>query len=224
MNKRSAIEKLLKERQRDIGFILPDLRNSKTMQLDFTKRNRALQQIDLTNTAAFDRWLFDDVLQGKVGIGGFMEDRIVYRRSAHYAGEEARSVHLGIDLWTAVGTPVHAPWEGTIHSFRDNEGFGNYGPTIIMEHMVAKQTFYTLYGHLSRASLTLAVGQTISKNERVGDIGTYPENGDWPPHLHFQVMTDSLGWVGDFPGVVAPSQQGYYAKICMDPAFLIRIE
>ncbi len=132
---------------------------------------------------------------------------------------------LGIDLWTAAGTPVYAPWDATVHSWRDNEGFGDYGPTIILKHTIADQSFFTLYGHLSRSSLTtLTVGQTIGKNERVGEIGPYPENGDWPPHLHFQVITDLQGWVGDFPGVVAPSRQDYYAKICLDPALLINIE
>ena len=225
MNKRFSLERLLHEQQSEIGFVLPKLRDSNVLLLDFTEHNRSLEWVDLRDTVVFDHWLFNEVLQGKVGMGGFMEDRVVYRRSAHYAGEEARSVHLGIDIWIAAGTSVYAPWEASVHSFRDNEGFGDYGPTIILEHTLAGQSFYTLYGHLSRASLTtLEVGQAIGKNEMVGEIGPYPENGDWPPHLHFQVMTDLLGWVGNFPGVVAPSQQEHYAQICLDPALLIRME
>ena len=224
MIKRSVLESVLQTRQAQIGSLLPGLSDSNLMWLDFTEHNALLQRVDLADTATFNQWLFGEVLQGRVGIGGFMEDRVVYRRSAHYAGAEARSIHLGVDLWTIAKTPIYAPWPATVHSFRDNQGFGDYGPTIILEHALADQTFYTLYGHLSRSSLaTLSVGQLIGKNEAVGEIGPYPENGDWPPHLHFQAMTDLQGWVGDFPGVVAPSQQAAYAEICLNPMHLIRI-
>ena len=194
------------------------------LDLDFTARNSALDDVDLKNTAAFDRWL-SEVLHGRVGIGGYLEDRTVYRRSEHFGGEEARSVHLGVDIWTEAGTPVYAPWPGTVHSFRDNRGFGNYGPTIILEHGLDQHPFYTLYGHLSRTSLRgISADQPVAKNQRIGEVGPYPENGDWPPHLHFQVMTDLLGWVGDFPGVVAPSQRDYYAEICINPRYFLGIE
>jgi hypothetical protein len=42
--------------------------------------------------------------------------------------------------------------DGTLHSFNFNAGFGDYGPTIILEHNVENQTFI-LYGHLSLDSL-----------------------------------------------------------------------
>jgi murein DD-endopeptidase MepM/ murein hydrolase activator NlpD len=56
----------------------------------------------------------------------------------------------------------------------------------------------------------LRVGQRFRAGETVGTIGSYPENGDWPPHLHFQLITDMLGLEGDFPGVVALSQRSRY--------------
>ncbi len=213
---------------------MAELRADRLYPLDLTERNEALRAVDLKDTAAFDRWLLK-TLHGKVGIGGFMEDRVVYRRSEHFVGraargraargQAARSVHLGLDLWIAAGTPVYAPLAGRVHSFQDNEGFGNYGPTVILEHTLDGVTLYTLYGHLSRASLEpLRVGQRIESGERLGAVGPYPENGDWPPHLHFQVMTDLMGWVGDFPGVVAPSQQVDYATVCLNPMLLLRYE
>ena len=220
---RSTIEHLLNERATSPGAVVSSLPKQDLLWLDFSDQNTALRGVDLTNTAQFSEWLFGEVLRGKIGIGGFMEHRAVYHRSGHFGGDDPRTVHLGIDIWTKAGTPVRAPWPGVIHSFRDNEGFGNYGPTVILEHRIATYTFYTLYGHLSRASIrTLRVEQKVDKNQRLGKIGPYPENGDWPPHLHFQAMTDLLGWVGDFPGVVAPSQQKKYEKICIDPRYLLR--
>ena len=163
--------------------------------------------------------------QGKVGIGGYLEDRVVYRRSDHYAGEEPRSLHLGLDLWTDAGTPVHAPLPGTVHSVADNQGFGNYGPTIILKHHLAGHTFFTLYGHLSRISPTLwSVGQTVAAGTVIGEIGPYPENGDWPPHLHLQLITELAPGQSDYPGVVAPSQRATYAAYCPNPEVLLILE
>ena len=217
------IAELLQKHRAMCGPVIRDLHTDGVLKLDFTARNKALTEVDLKDTAAFDRWL-SSVLKGRVGIGGYLEDRAVYHRSPHFGGEEARSVHLGIDVWTPASTPVYAPWAGTVHSFRDNQGFGNYGPTIILQHQLDNQPFYTLYGHLSRASLeTLRVGEPVGKNELIGEVGPYPENGDWPPHLHLQLMTDMLGWVGDFPGVVAPSQRAKYAAICVDPWTLLHL-
>ena len=225
MNKRSVIENLLNLHHTTVAAIIRNLNPDQVRWLDFSIQNTALDTVDLKDTPVFERWLSGE-LQGKVGVGGFLENRAIYRRSAHFdgEGEEARSIHLGVDIWIPAGTPVYAPWEARVHSFRDNEGFGNYGPTIILEHTIDHQTFYTLYGHLSRSSLSnLKTGQPVAQNTLLGEVGPYPENGDWPPHLHFQVMTDLLGWVGDFPGVVVPSQQADYAKICIDPRYLLRL-
>ena len=224
MNKRIIIEKLLQEQSSSLGFLIKGLQPDKLRTLDLSASNTSLETVDLRNTDAFTQWV-NEQLDGQMGWGGFMEDRVVYRRSDHFGGAEIRSIHLGVDIWAEAGTPVFAPWEGMVHSFQNNEGFGNYGPTVILEHWLNNQQFYTLYGHLSCQSLApLSVGQSIATNDRIGDIGPYPENGDWPPHLHFQAMTDLQGWIGDFPGVVAPSMQSSYAEICLDPAYLLRIE
>jgi murein DD-endopeptidase MepM/ murein hydrolase activator NlpD len=147
---------------------------------------------------------------------------MIYHRSNHFKGEEPRTIHLGVDIWTEAGTPVFAPLSGKVHSFRDNAGFGDYGPTIILEHLLDDTLFYTLYGHLSRASLAgLHQGQLFEKGAVLGEIGPYPENGDWPPHLHFQIITDMLGMEGDFPGVASVSKRNFYLSICPDPMLIL---
>ena len=192
--------------------------------LDLTAQNPRLLQIDLKDTAAFHAYVSAHIREAGVraAVGGYDEDRVLYRRSEHFGGAEPRTVHLGVDVWADAGTPVFAPLDGRVHSFRDNAGFGDYGPTIILEHRLTGGTFFTLYGHLSRPSLHgLQVGQTFRSGQPLGTIGPYPENGDWPPHLHFQLITDMLEWEGDFPGVAAPSQRSLYLALCPDPAFLL---
>jgi len=56
-------------------------------------------------------------------------------------------------LFAPAGTPVFAPLGGVVHAFADNSAPLDYGPVIILRHDVNGVTFYTLYGHLSRASL-----------------------------------------------------------------------
>lgn len=204
-----------------MGF---ELKKLNTEALDFTKNNKALFEIDLRNTTQFNKFVFGSMIpKGKLaGAGGYFEHREVYARSEHFGGEEARCIHLGIDVWIKAGSPLFAPLDATIHSFADNSGFGNYGPTVILRHKLGQLTFYSLYGHLSVADMSnWKNGKKYKAGEQIGTVGPYPENGDWPPHLHFQLMTDMLGWKGDFPGVCAPSQVEFYKQIVPDPKLIL---
>lgn len=196
------------------------------IQLDFTASNPDLANLNLVDTAGFSAYVFNKIhaAGAKMGVGGYMENRVIYRRSSHFMkdGEVSRNIHLGVDLWAAAGTPVYSPLEGKVHSFKNNAGFGDYGPTIILEHEYDGKPLYTLYGHLSIESLDgLYEGKPVAVGEKIAEIGDYPINGDWPPHLHFQVMTDMLGKQGDFPGVCAEEDIEKYAAICLNPDFLL---
>ncbi|MGV3539788.1 MAG: peptidoglycan DD-metalloendopeptidase family protein [Rufibacter sp.] len=226
MENSPKLESLLQARAGTFAPLLDlDLSGPNVARLDFTAANPLLLQSDLKDTPAFEQ-LVHQMLQEKnanVGVGGYFEHRVIYRRSGHFEGAvEARSVHLGVDIWAPAETPVYAPLSGTVHSFKDNAHFGDYGPTIILEHELEGIPFYTLYGHLSRASLCdLEVGKPFAAGEQVAAFGPYPENGDWPPHLHFQLMADMQGKEGDFPGVCAPSEVFFFRQICLDPNLLL---
>ena len=165
-----------------------------------------------------------DATGAEFGIGGYNEKRGWYARGAQFAhADEIRSIHLGIDIWAPAGHTVYAPFAGVIHSVQDNAMFGDYGPTIIVEHVLEGVRFYSLYGHLSRESLVgKAPHATIEQGAVLGAIGAPPINGDWPPHLHFQIITDMLGKVGDFPGVAAESERERYLTLCPDPNLVLR--
>lgn len=168
--------------------------------------------------------------QSSIVLGRYDEVRPVYTTDAYAVigndGPDWRSVHIGLDVFLPPGTPVFAPIDGTIHSFRDNANDRDYGPTIILEHKVSETlTFFTLYGHLSRTSLEgLTVGQTVRAGEAFCQIGPMPENGNWSPHLHFQVILDLMGWEGDFPGVAFPCWREVWKSTCPDPWLLLTSE
>ncbi len=209
--------------------LLPfDFAHDPYLALNFTATNPDLATLELTDIDAFTSYIFGKIrLAGAVvGVGGYNEDRVVYRNSPHFTptGDEARTIHLGIDFWAAAGTPVFAPVDGIVHSFRDNAQYADYGPTIILEHHTEGFPKYSLYGHLSRASLTdLYDGKPIRAGKKLAEFGPYPENGDWPPHLHFQLMHDMCGLHGDYPGVCRPSERAEWLARCPDPNKWLKI-
>ncbi|GAA4428732.1 hypothetical protein GCM10023188_13220 [Pontibacter saemangeumensis] len=203
-----------------------DLNAGNVCLLDFTAANKLLQQTDLQNTTAFDAAV-QQMLQARkatVGVGGYLEDRFIYRRSQHFnAVSQSRNLHLGVDVWIEAGTAVFSPLEGTVHSFADNNNFGDYGPTIILQHQLEGVPFYTLYGHLTSASLQgLQEGQAFAKGAKIAEVGPYPENGNWPPHLHFQVMAAMEGKKGDFPGVATTAEKAKYQSLCPNPNLILQ--
>lgn len=200
-----------------------------TLKLDFTASNSELKSINLVDTEEFDRYVFKKLKEKnkKYGIGGYLENRAIYSRSDVFATFEAefRNIHLGIDIWTNAGAPVFSPMDGKVHSFGDNAGFGNYGPTIILEHKLAGKKLFSLYGHLHRSDLEkLEVGKEVKSGELLCHVGQFPENGDWPPHLHFQLMWDLGENVGDYPGVASEKDLEFYRENCPDPNGILKCE
>jgi murein DD-endopeptidase MepM/ murein hydrolase activator NlpD len=220
---------LLLRYQAAFGPVLPvDLNGPDVARLDFSATNPRLATADLRNTTDFDA-LVQQMLAEKhaaIGIGGYLENRVIYRRSQHFGpGQtaEARSLHLGVDVWLPAGTPVLAPLPATVHSLCDNDNFGDYGPTVVLQHELEGTIFYSLYGHLSRREWRqLSAGQVLAQGEAFATVGPFPENGDWPAHLHFQLITDMQGRVGDFPGVARPEEQEQWAALCPNPNLVLR--
>lgn len=163
----------------------------------------------------------------QVAYGGYLELRSLYSRSHHFQNhkENQRNIHLGIDLWCTANTPVLAAFDGIIHSFKNNTAFGDYGPTIILEHCIDGMIFFTLYGHLSLDSIAhLEVGVEVKSNEIIGYLGTAEVNGDYPPHLHFQIIKDMHGNFGDYPGVCSQSEVDFYKENCPDPNLILKLK
>ena len=115
--------------------------------------------------------------QADVGIGGYGEIRPFYTTDAYKIegnnGPQWRTMHLGTDFWTAAETEVLAFWEGEIISIHNNDNPCDYGPTVILKHEIDKDlTFYTLYGHLSKKTLShRRVGQKVEKGDVIAWIG-----------------------------------------------------
>lgn len=198
-------------------------------KMNFTADNTSLYTAILEDTDLFSRYV-ESVLTkagARYGIGGYNEHRTIYARSGLFdstpATDEPRRLHLGVDVWGPALTPVMAPLAGKVHSTGIHNDRGNYGAVVILQHQLGDFEFYTLYGHLSTASTENKYeGQPVATGEIIGELGLPAENGDWPPHLHFQVIRDMQGYKGDYPGVCRFSEREKWLLNCPDPAPLLK--
>ena len=67
------------------------------------------------------------------------------------------------------------------------------------------------------------VGQIVKKGELIANLGLPPTNGDYAPHLHFQIIIDMEGKKGDYAGVSSLNTIEFYTENCPDPNWLLKI-
>ena len=159
----------------------------------------------------------------KLLYGGYLEKREIYNEFDLFQTETTRrNIHLGVDVWAPEDHKIFLPIEGVVHSFKDNKEPGSYGPTIIIQHSYKGETFFTLYGHLSRSSLDEHyAGKLIEKGTSFASLGDSKVNGGYAPHLHFQVIKNVENYYGDFPGVCSEEELESYKACCPNPLDLI---
>ncbi|HTM92384.1 MAG TPA: peptidoglycan DD-metalloendopeptidase family protein [Flavisolibacter sp.] len=220
---------LLKEHADEFHPVVPFDAKDKLLFLAFTEKNLELNAEILENTNLFIKYINSklEAAGARYGIGGYGEHRTIYSRSKVFDGAyggEARRLHLGIDIWGKPYTKVMSPLDGIVHSFAFNNAFGDYGATIILTHNLEGETFHTLYGHLSLNSIkNIQEGDRIKKGDVFTEFGIPFENGQWPPHLHFQLVIDMEGKKGDYPGVCKFSEREKYLANCPDPDLILQM-
>jgi murein DD-endopeptidase MepM/ murein hydrolase activator NlpD len=201
----------------------------KLLRLDFTEKNRELTEATVGTTEHFIQYINSKLqaANARYGIGGYDEHRTLYSRSAVFdakEGAEPRRLHLGIDIWGKPYSKVMAPLDGIVHSFAFNNAFGDYGATLILTHNLEGTNFQTLYGHLSLNSIkNIQEGDSVRKGDVIAEFGIPFENGQWPPHLHFQLIEDMQGRKGDYPGVCRFSEREQYLGNSPDPDIVLQM-
>jgi 4-aminobutyrate aminotransferase-like enzyme/Ser/Thr protein kinase RdoA (MazF antagonist) len=214
-----------------LSSIFPSIGKEKVHSLDISVSSRWIGHASELNDLDYYEYKIkklQDQVPDKIIAGGYLEPRSLYTSSAYDKsgnnGLESRTIHLGIDFWLGAGTPVHALFDGVVITAVHDVGDKEYGGLIILKHQVDNLEFYTLYGHLSIASIeTREIGQAIKKADCLGHLGQYPENGNWPTHLHFQIMLSILDYDNDFPGVAYPEELDVWKSICPDPNLIFGI-
>ncbi len=199
----------------------PALNSRNTIHMDLTAANHEWSGLGEAQLDAAIQKKIDDA--GAVAaVGGYLEKRNMYQHTELFEHDQARCIHIGVDVFMPAGIAVYAPLDGEVHSFANRQVDGDYGPVIILRHQLGDMVFHSLYGHLAQSSLAdLSAGKKVVAGEKIAVIGSRPVNGNWPPHLHFQIIRDMQGYQGDYPGVVRPAELEFFKQNCPDPWALI---
>lgn len=88
--------------------------------------------------------------------------------------------HTGVDIGAQSGATIVAADGGTVVLAGVNSGYGN---CVMIDH---GNGYKTLYGHMS--SIAVSNGQTVSKGETVGYVGSTGLSTG--PHCHYEVWKD----------------------------------
>lgn len=224
----SSCKEILQRHRSEYHPVVPfDPGRDKLYPFDFTERNTTLSPEEVADTERFAAYINGTLKahQARYGIGGYGEHRTLYARSKHFdQAEEPRRLHLGVDIWGPAGTKVMSPLDGMVHSFAFNNNDSDYGATLILTHHIEGISFHTLYGHLSLNSIKGRIeGEKIEKGEVIAEFGMRFENGNWPPHLHFQLIADIQHWKGDYPGVCRFSERQQWLANCPDPDLILQM-
>ncbi|MEI7944308.1 MAG: aminotransferase class III-fold pyridoxal phosphate-dependent enzyme [Actinomycetes bacterium] len=215
-----AVRQYLSTVARRADVVCPPFKDHKYIYLDWSVENTSIP-----------RWSEDiaNLMASKgadVAIGHYCENRNVYQGDAYNtASPSARTIHLGVDLFLPAGSPVYSALDGVVDAFNDNNTPLDYGPVILLRHETTEGIpFWTLYGHLSRESLPkLSVGMKVNAGDQIATIGQEHENVGWPPHTHFQLLTDLCGMGLDVYGVAPKDEISLWRSISPNPNLALGI-
>jgi len=112
-----------------------------------------------------------------------------------FAEKRAGHMHDAVDMLAPRNTPVHAVADGTVAKLFFSKGGG--GNTIYEFDPSGHYAYY--YAHLERYADGIHDGQTVSKGQVIGYVGTSGNAPPDTPHLHFAVLelnADRQWWKG----------------------------
>lgn len=230
MKNNSRLVSILKNHQEEYLPVIPFFPGKeKIVNLDLSEKNKSLTPEVYQHLPAFSKFITHELNSHDAvyGIGGYAELRDIYCLSSLFdannkSGE--RRLHLGVDIWGKAGMPVFSPLGGMVHRFGYNPAKGDYGGTIILMHQLEGVSFYSLYGHLSLDSLgKIREGKYFAAGSLLATTGDEKENGNWPPHLHFQLIHHFYNSVADYPGVCVEAEKNTWLLNSPDPDLVLKL-
>jgi murein DD-endopeptidase MepM/ murein hydrolase activator NlpD len=120
---------------------------------------------------------------------GFGPNQVAIEPSLTLAGITYAHFHTGIDIASALGTPVQAAAAGVVAlAGSEVDGLGHlvgYGNYVVVAHGV---NLITLYGHLEQ--LLVHAGQTVRAGDPIGLEGS--TGNSTGPHVHFELRVHGV--------------------------------
>ena len=221
-------ENWIQSRTFSLKNLFPSINKNEVIPIDLSINNTTVKtEAEFNNPTYFGVKLNEIQASNptKIIAGGYLEKRALYTSDIYNSKTSTakRNIHLGVDYWLPENTPVYSFIDGEVVCAIHQKDYKGYGGFIILKHQLEEFVFFTLYGHLSEESvITHTLGDQVKANEKIGELGNYSENGEWVPHLHFQVMLSLLNYKNDFPGVALESEIDYWKLICPNPNLLFK--
>jgi murein DD-endopeptidase MepM/ murein hydrolase activator NlpD len=103
------------------------------------------------------------------------------RRYLYASGGSSSSVHTGLDLHQAAGSPIQACGRGRVVMAQSRIVTGN---TVVIEH---QSGLYSLYYHME--SMAVAEGDIVERGQVIGKVGSTGLSTG--PHLHWELRLDA---------------------------------
>ena len=213
----------------NISDLFPSINKNKFLKLDLSVNSEWLglsenfRELDIfeNKISYLQKQNIDKIISG-----GYLEPRQLYNTENYKRdsnnGIENRTIHLGIDFWVNEGTEIKNLFDGIIDTISIDKNEKGYGGLIIIKHQINDFSFYTLFGHLSHKKFNYNQGDFLKKGTLIGYVGNKLENGNWAPHLHFQILLSKLNYLQDFPGVSYHSEIEVFKSICPDPNLIFK--
>jgi hypothetical protein len=116
--------------------------------------------------------------------------------STSYLSKFSRA-HHGTDFTPGAGAEIHAVAAGTVRIA--TEAGGDYGVTVVIDHIIDGELVSTRYGHMQYGSLQVSPGETVEAGDVIGRVGSTGKSTG--AHLHLEVLLggttriDPLPWL-----------------------------
>ena len=118
---------------------------------------------------------------------------------------EFSTPHNGVDLTPGEGAEIHAVAAGTVRIA--TEAGGDYGVTVLIDHIIDGQLVSTRYGHMQYGSLQVKQGDKVTAGEVIGRVGqTGKATG---PHLHLEVLLGGTTRIDPMPWLAEHTKPGH---------------
>lgn len=151
-------------------------------------------------------WEVQHMVNGLDGstYGGYAEDRSALWKGT-YLDETGGYIHLGIDINVPKNTPVLSPFDADIiDRYLDADDKIGWGGRLLLRNPKRK---LLLLAHMEPNTLTLAT--KVKRGDVLGNVGTWPTNGNTFEHLHVQCVTTT-----DLKGL---DGYGFYRDLLINP-------
>lgn len=145
-----------------------------------TNKTNVTTNTKATKTESKKELSFQKPVEGEI-VREYAKDNLIYSSTL-----AEWTTHMGIDIKADKTTVVKSAESGTVKSIKNDP---RYGLTVVIEH---EDNFQTVYSNLLTSEFVVE-GEKVEKGQSIGTVGNTAvfEIAD-EPHLHFEILKDSL--------------------------------